>query len=309
MYYSSYQNPKKKNFNFLLLIIILILILSISITYLMFFDKIKSFFQKEISKSYIEKLIDRKEYDKALKLLLKAISESENLNWWYFYKIGIIYYYQSDYLNSLLYLRRANFYQDSEKIPIDINFYIGDNYYKLGKNYYIYAIKYFENYMKVIGTSRALISENNFLYKLAIMYVEIEDYEKANKIIKKIYPFFEKDYKFLYYYAIVLKNQGKFKETIKILNEIIENSNDLDLRKDTLFLLGKSYIDIEDYKKAIELFLQCVDISPNSDLSYYYLGYCYAQLHDTKTAINYLTKALIINKNNELAKNLLKALR
>ncbi|MFN3411328.1 MAG: tetratricopeptide repeat protein [Exilispira sp.] len=309
MYYTSYKNKNSKSSSFKILIIIISFILLILIGYLFFSQEIKKILDKEISRSYIDKLIEHKEYDKALNIILRYISKGENLNWWYFYKAGIIYYYESDYLNSLLFFRTANVYDNIEKIPVDINFYIGDNYYKLGKSYYPYSIKYFEKYYKVINSSKSLISEEDFLYKLAIMYVETEDYEKASKVIQKIYQKFENDYRLLYYYSIVLKNLNKLKEAIQILNKIIENTSDLDIRKDSLFLLGKIYVDLEDYKKAIEYFLQCVDISPNSDISYYYLGYCYSQLHDIKIAINYLTRALLINNNNQLAKNLLKALR
>ncbi len=309
MYYSSYQNQRNKSYlKIIFIILILILIFAVAF-YFLFFGDIKDFFKRNYSKSYIDNLIDHKEYDKALKILLKNISSSEELNWWYFYKAGIIYYYESDYLTSLLYFRSANFYSDSERIPLDINFYIGDNYYKLGKSYYPYAIKYFEKYMKVINSSKSLISEQDFLYKLSIMYVEVEEFEKAKKIMQKIYGYFENDYKFLYYYSLVLKNENKFDDSLKFLKKIENNTNDLDLKKDSLFIQGKIYVELEDYKKAIEYFLQCVDISPNSDTSYYYLGYCYSQLHDSKTAINYLTKAIIINNNNELAKNLLKALK
>ncbi len=309
MYYSSYQNPKnKKNLNFIVLILLIIIILGL-ISFFLFSEKFKQVLNKTYSKSYIDNLINHKEYDKALKILLKNINSSESINWWYFYKIGIIYYYESDYLNSLLYLRSANFYADLEKIPLDINFYIGDNYYKLGKSYYQYAIKYFEKYSKVVNTSKSLIMEQDFYYKLSIMYVEVEEYDKARKIMQKIYSNFQNDYKFLYYYSLVLLNDKKIEESLKILKKIGSNTNDLDLRKDSLFLQGKIYVDLEEYKKAIEYFLQCVDISPNSDTSYYYLGYCYSQLHDSKTAINYLTKAIIINSNNELAKNLLKAIK
>lgn len=309
MYYSSYQNQRKKSY-FITIIILLISSLIIgTIIYFLFFSGIKDFFKQNYSKSYIDRLIDHKEYDKALRIILKSISTTEELNWWYFYKAGIIYYYESDYLTSLLYFRSANFYDNFERIPLDINFYIGDNYYKLGKSYYPYAIKYFEKYMKVINTSKTLISEQDFLYKLSIMYVEVEEFEKAKKIMQKIFSLFENDYKFLYYYSLVLKNENKFDESLKFLRKIENNTNDLDLKKDSLFIQGKIYVDLEDYKKAIEYFLQCVDISPNSDISYYYLGYCYSQLHDSKTAINYLTKAIMLNNNNELAKNLLKALK
>lgn len=309
MYYYSNYNQKKKISNNRILFFIIVLIIIIAIILVFFLKDIKQLFNREVSRSYIDNLIEHKEYDKALKILLKHISSTDNLNWWYFYKAGIIYYYLSDYLTSLLYLKNANFYSDTEKVPQDINFYIGDNYYKLGKSYYNYAIKYFEKYLKIVNTSKSLISEANFLYKLSIMYVEVEDYNNAYKIMQKIFSNFENDYRFLYNYSIVLKNQNKLKEALSTLVKIEKNTNDLDLRKEALFLIGKIYVDMEDYKKAIEYFLQCVDISPNSDISYYYLGYCYSQMHDIKTSINYLTKALIINNNNELARNLLKALK
>lgn len=307
MYYTSYQKKKNNSFKFILLFILLIVIAIIA--YIIFFDNKINLFQKEVSHSYIDKLIKHKEYDKALKILLKYISTGENIDWWYFYKAGIIYYYESDYLTSLLYFRSANVYDSYNNIPQDINFYIGDNYYKLGKSYYPYAIKYFEKYYKSINTSRSLISESDFLYKLSIMYVEVEEYNQAYKIMHKIFSDFEKDYRFLFYYALTLKNIGRTEDSLKYLFEIEKNTNDLDLKKNSLFMLGKIYSEIEEYKKAIEYFLLCVDISPNSDISYYYLGYCYSQLHDSKAAINYLTKALLINKDNELAKNLLKALK
>ena len=306
MYYTSYQNKKKKSYTILIIIFVLLIFL---ILYFIVFGSKINLINKGISHSYIDKLIEHKEYDKALKLILKYINSGEYINWWYFYKAGIIYYYESDYLTSLLFFRNAAFYDDFERLPQEINFYIGDNYYKLGKAYYTYAIKYFEKYLKIVNTSRSLISESDFLYKLSIMYVELEKYETAYKTMQKIFSDFNNDYRFIYYYALTLKNLNKIKEALSYLNKIEKNTNDLDIRKDSLFLIGKIYCEMEEYKKAIEYFLLCVDISPNSDNSYYFLGYCYSQLHETKTAMNYLAKALLINKNNDLARNLLKALK
>ncbi len=306
MYYISYN--QRKNKSKLLLYIILIIII-LAILFFFIFNRKQLVLNKGLSRTYIDKLIEYKEYDKALKLLLKYVAVGENLNWWYFYKIGIIYYYLSDYLTSLLYFRNADFYSDSYKLPQDIYFYIGDNYYKLGKSYYLYAIDYFEKYLKISNPNKFIIPLEEFLYKLSIMYVDVGRYDDAYKIINKILNNFQNDYRLLYNYALTLKNLGKNKEAINYLEIIKDNTFDLDIRKDTLFLIGKIYCEIEDYKKAIEYFFLCVDISPSSDISYYYLGYCYSQLHDNKTAINYLTKAILINKNNELAKNLLKALK
>ncbi|GEM_PF-1645821 len=307
MYYTSYQHNKKRKSNVIFIIILLIFILSVF--YFFLFNKKIFSINKGLSHSYIDKLIEHKEYDKALKLLLNHIAKGVNINWWYFYKAGIIYYYQSDYLTSLLYFRSAAFYSEYERIPSDINFYMGDNYYKLGKPYYPYAIKFFEKYLKIVNTSRSLISEADFLYKLSIMYVEVQKYDIAYKTMQKILNTFENDYRFLYYYSLTLKNLQKIDEALQYLKTIEKNTNDLDIKKETLFLLGKIYCEIEQYKKAIEYFLLCVDIYPNSDNSYYFLGYCYSQLHDLKTATNYLTKALLINSNNELARKLLNALK
>jgi tetratricopeptide (TPR) repeat protein len=305
MYYTSYrQKPKRKSNIFIFLFVVLILLVVI---FLLFFSK-NFTLKKGASTRYIDNLIERREYDKALKILEDRIKSGENINWWHYYKVGLIYYYQSDYLNSLLYFRTAYFYYDNANVPSNICFYIGDNYYKLGKKYYPYSLAFFEKYMKATNR-KYLIPEDELLYKLSIMYTEVEDFASAQKIMSKIYDKYQNDYRFLYYYSIVLKNADKKNEALAFLQRISTNATDLDLRKDAMFLQGKIYIELEQFNKAIEILLQCVDLAPNSDMSYYYLGYCYSCLHDIDTSINYLTKALLINKDNILAKNLLKALQ
>ena len=84
-----------------------------------------------------------------------------------------------------------------------------------------------------------------------------------------------------------------------------QKKSNLDLTSGDEKLFNELYFEaerqkaLEDYSKAIEIYLECVQINPNVDAVYYQIGFLYNILERYQDAIYYLEKAIDLNKKNK----------
>ena len=74
---------------------------------------------------------------------------------------------------------------------------------------------------------------------------------------------------------------------------------------------GNKYYNNKDYSKALENYIESIDIGENESCAYYNAGVCYIKLKDFNSAIDMLKKALYIQKESKcyaMLENINKAL-
>ena len=69
---------------------------------------------------------------------------------------------------------------------------------------------------------------------------------------------------------------------------------------------GNKYYNNKDYSKAIENYIESIEVGENESCAYYNAGVCYIKLKDFNSAIEMLKKALSIQKESKYYFNLLK---
>ena len=67
---------------------------------------------------------------------------------------------------------------------------------------------------------------------------------------------------------------------------------------------GNKYYNNKDYSKALENYIESIDIGENESCAYYNAGVCYIKLKDFNSAIDMLKKALDIQKESKYYFNL-----
>ena len=67
---------------------------------------------------------------------------------------------------------------------------------------------------------------------------------------------------------------------------------------------GNKYYNNKDYSKALENYIESIDIGENESCAYYNAGVCYIKLKDFNSAIDMLKKALYIQKESKYYFNL-----
>ena len=70
------------------------------------------------------------------------------------------------------------------------------------------------------------------------------------------------------------------------------------------FNYGNKYYNNKDYSKALENYIESIDIGENESCAYYNAGVCYIKLKDFNSAIDMLKKALDIQKESKYYFNL-----
>lgn len=102
--------------------------------------------------------------------------------------------------------------------------------------------------------------------------------------------------------ALKFIQAGRLDEARIYLEELLrEDPKNVDL----FYNLGMLYTDLGNPKKAIELLLQCIEISPSHVNAHVALGFAYMRAGDLKKAKEFTLKALEIDPNNPFAlKNL-----
>ncbi len=91
--------------------------------------------------------------------------------------------------------------------------------------------------------------------------------------------------------AVVLHNQKKYEESIKILEELNAEKSDI---PEVLYLMGNTYFHINRIDDALTCFEKCAALEPENATAYYSMAFCYKEKGELQKAENYYRKALEI---------------
>jgi len=97
--------------------------------------------------------------------------------------------------------------------------------------------------------------------------------------------------------AILLMNEGKFKEALSVLESIKTSVNP----PDYLFMLGVAYQKNSRYSESVEALKQYASIRPNDEDHHYYLGYALYNLKQYDASLDEFNKSVLLGVKTEAA--------
>ncbi len=211
-----------------------------------------------------------------------------------YYNLGHAYKGLKDYDEAIVCYKKAGELDLEEKYYAP--YYIGELYYS-DKEDYAKAITFFKEALSIKPDH-----ENTLTY-LYLIYEDKKDYDEAIACALKI---------------LEIKPDGVYAvdNVLSIIKKYIEN-NALDKAYESyqkfqkenidsedypdiisgLRELGDAFIDKEEYKKAIDLYLQGIDFTPDNYVLYNEIGYCYDVQDDYENAVSYYKKSVEIEPN------------
>lgn len=233
----------------------------------------------------IESLINQEKYSEALDLLLKV-------------------YHNRDYINkehllsniAFCYIR-LNHYPEAEeflKMIIDMNSADDETYYNLGLVYfsqekYEDALIAFENIARNDTISREIT------YYEVISLIKLNRIDEANL---KVRDFLKENISpdVIYQIGINMVSQGFASHARDVFLSYLEKAqNDID----ATFGLGIAYVEISEYRKAIECFKRVHEWAPDRYPSaVIMLGMCFYKIGRPESAVKYLKDAIEADSNS-----------
>ena len=133
---------------------------------------------------------------------------------------------------------------------------------------------------------------------LARIYEQEGGMRKAIDEYVKVLDIKKNDYNSYYKISVLLNELGKKTEATQMLETLLKN------RPQTLEasnLLGRIYLEENEYKKAVEVYNSATKYNPNNAKLYYELGICYSKINDFNIAKSCFQKAIETNKDMYLA--------
>lgn len=129
------------------------------------------------------------------------------------------------------------------------------------------------------------------------IYLRLENYDAALKIIKKILKMDPDNEENWYKLTDILYFTKRYQEALKVLNKLIkQHSEDEEL----FFKIFMVYRELNDYSNALSYGLKLLKINQTSPVYLYFLGTVYEKLQDLGEAQNCYNKALdLLEKNAE----------
>ena len=240
----------------------------------------------EESKEKIQKLIEEKNYEEAIKLCDEAIEKDNKDEEAYSLKTNC-YFDLKDYNTSIEILNKL----------IEINPNYEKAYFNRGlsKSY----LKMYEEALKDFDISIKLNPNIDRTYfEKSIILFDIEKYEEAiinlNKAIE-LNPTYEDAYFNIGRCQFELKN---YDEAIKYFNKVIELSPK---EEGAYYNIGLIKIELENYIEAIEYFNKVIELNPKEEGAYYNIAYSKVILKKYEDAIIYINKVIELNPKNEHA--------
>jgi tetratricopeptide (TPR) repeat protein len=139
---------------------------------------------------------------------------------------------------------------------------IGDLYFSFLKQFDKAAF-FYEGLVKVVPK---LQNFDFYQFRLALSYMEIEEYEKVLSILKTIrkdplHKYFVSSY---YYLGLTYFNTKKMDQAIKIWEEYIQREKRRDRIIQTRFLMANAYESMENLSKAYSIYYSLLGEYPNT---------------------------------------------
>jgi len=132
------------------------------------------------------------------------------------------------------------------------------------------------------------------LYKLADYYLKKDDKEKAIYYLSKILERHPNQVNLSFQLGRLYIDVKDYDKAIKLFEEIAKSKNEL-LKITAMKQLASIYSDKKDYKKALEYFKKIIEIKKDDTQAYYFAGYLSEIVGDTEAAITYYNEALKVD--------------
>ncbi len=208
----------------------------------------------------------------------------------YFYE-GVAQYSLEDKLtffnNAVINLRKAELIEE-HPFPGGTKYVLGKTYYHKGPFYMDLAIKYLEDSIQI-----GYIGDDTYEY-LGLAYSELEKYEKSIEYFLQAAEKNPSDILFLTLAQTYYK-MDDMTLAEEYLIRSINKTDDVTIEEKSRFLLGRIYLDREEYLKAENQYLDVLENNPNSADAHFNLGKIYEKMGDEIKARAEWRKALLID--------------
>jgi len=155
----------------------------------------------------------------------------------------------------------------------EIKYILGKAYYHKGKYYLDLSINYLE---ESIGED--YLAEDTYEY-LGLAYSELEKYHEAIEYFTKAAETNSKDLLYITLAQTYFK-VGDMKKAEEYLIRTINRTNEQQLEEKSRFLLGRIYLEKDEYIKAEDQYRKILEKNDNSADAHYYLGEIYDTMQD-----------------------------
>jgi len=233
---------------------------------------------------------NKKEYQKARKIYIEAVSKDLDDEDFFYLLIGNTYYFQENDEKALIYYQLA--YKINPKREEAFN-NSGVIYYKKGE--YAKALEFY-------GKSIEIKPKEGSYIDIATIFYEKKKYDVAIELFHKaigLNPYNEWAYiRMADCYRD--KRPENYREAFEIYKEAIEINPGNEYVYNNLGIL---FFRKKKYKDAIGAYQMAIDRNPKNEWFYKNIGDVYYKLENTNKAIEYYKKAITINSNESTLYN------
>jgi len=174
---------------------------------------------------------------------------------------------------------------DSEEFENIIHHYLNQGKVALAKK----AIK--------LGLEQHPSSTNLKLFKVEV-YVFENKLKEANQLLDALYVLEPSNEEVYIQKANILSKEDKHEDAIKVLKIALNFSEEV---SEIHALIGMEYLLLDDFEKAKQSFMSCLEEQPEDYSSLYNIIYCFDFLNENEEAIAFLNKYLNSNPYCEVA--------
>ena len=174
---------------------------------------------------------------------------------------------------------------DSEEFENIIHHYLNQGKVALAKK----AIK--------LGLEQHPSSTNLKLFKVEV-YVFENKLKEANQLLDALYVLEPSNEEVYIQKANILSKEDKHEDAIKVLKIALNFSEEV---SEIHALIGMEYLLLDDFEKAKQSFMSCLEEQPEDYSSLYNIIYCFDFLNQNEEAITFLNKYLNSNPYCEVA--------
>lgn len=174
---------------------------------------------------------------------------------------------------------------DSEEFENIIHHYLNQGKVALAKK----AIK--------LGLEQHPSSTNLKLFKVEV-YVFENKLKEANQLLDALYVLEPSNEEVYIQKANILSKEDKHEDAIKVLKIALNFSEEV---SEIHALIGMEYLLLDDFEKAKQSFMNCLEEQPEDYSSLYNIIYCFDFLNENEEAITFLNKYLNSNPYCEVA--------
>jgi tetratricopeptide (TPR) repeat protein len=298
LYHTKNKNKKRK----LIIFAFGVSLFIGTLLFFIFFTKFVPVDPANKSRSDINELWNKKNYDEIILLADKQLNR-EPLDQYSLTFKGISYFYKAksepekkeQYLNKAIFSLRKARLVSVRKYAGEINYILGLSYFLKGKYFFDCAIKFMElsltagyygvDTYKCLGLAYGGLDNSD---KELTYFLEALKQEESSQSLLSVGE------------AYIKKNQYEQAEEyiIRALNKTVDSV----LIQECRTKLGDIYMERKDFVKAEEQFKEILKTNPKSANAYFNLGEIYSNLKDTVKARSYWRETLKIDPGHYGAK-------